>query len=259
MAKHPSTSRLSRTDPQIESSPRAEPTGPAGSSEELDARVRALREFDVPSIVNGLKRLRIGPSAIRTMDRLAIGSVSPTLPPLIGYAVTQRLSTRRHGLPADGAARLAGERVFQKCIADTPGPRVLVTQNVGDWRGQGCVVGGLLAGVYSRLGCVGAITNGAVRDVDEMESYDFHVFANGLGTGGSYIDFVDAGEDVEMGGQVVRTGDLIFGDRYGVVLIPSELADRLPDAIRASEKLENEMLASGDSFAPWLASARKPR
>lgn len=153
--------------------------------------------------------------------------------------------------PPDRAARLAGESRFHDLVSATPGPRVLVMQNVGEPWGQGCVLGGLLAGVYSQLGCVGGITNGAVRDVEEMESHKFHAFANGLATGGSYVDFVDAGSDVAMGGQLVRTGDLIFGDQYGVLLLSTDLAEVLPDAIRAARDHEEKVLSSGDSLAAW--------
>lgn len=64
-----------------------------------ETRVRDLRDFDTPAVVNGLKRLGVTPSAIRSLDRLSVRSVSPSLPPLIGYAATQRLSTRRDGPP----------------------------------------------------------------------------------------------------------------------------------------------------------------
>jgi regulator of RNase E activity RraA len=140
-------------------------------------------------------------------------------------------------------------------------PRILVAENVGDWTGPVCIWGEVAASLLTALGCTAGVTNGPVRDVDEMEAIGFQTFANGAGVGGGFVDVLEVGEPVEVGGVTVRSGDLLHGDRHGVVKVPLELVEALPDAIRAHEAVERRVIEvcrspefSLDSYAAaWAA------
>jgi regulator of RNase E activity RraA len=53
---------------------------------------------------------------------------------------------------------------------------------------------------------------------------------------------VDFGLPVKVGGLWVKPGDLVHGDHHGVVHVPAELADRLPEAVTAVETDERKII-----------------
>ena len=121
-------------------------------------------------------------------------------------------------------------------------PRILVAENIGDWRGPVCIWGELAANMNMAMGCVAGVTNGPVRDLPEMEALGFQTFAGGVGPGGGYVDTLEIGCPVVLGGVTITPGDLIHGDRHGVVKVPLELAAQLPDAVRAHEAYERRII-----------------
>jgi regulator of RNase E activity RraA len=82
------------------------------------------------------------------------------------------------------------------------------------------------------LGCVGAVTNGAARELTEIESSGFQVFAGRLAISRAYVHIVEFGGPVEVGGLKIQPGDLIHGDRHGIINVPQDLATKLPEVAR---------------------------
>jgi len=82
--------------------------------------------------------------------------------------------------------------------------------------------GGLMSTRATHLKAAGAILDGYVRDADEIEALGFPVFCRGLyaqdqGPRGKVIDYRCA---IEIEGVRIKPGDLLFGDREGVLVIP---------------------------------------
>ena len=214
--------------------------------------VEELLSFSTPSILNGLKRLGVHPADLESVDRMAAGCMSPALGRRVGFAATRKVVTRRHGgasatparAGADGRAGRAGQpgRVDEHVLT-VPPPRILVAENVGDWRGPVCIWGEVAASLYTALGCTAGLTNGPVRDLDEMEAIGFQTFAGGPGVGGGFVDVLETGEPVHIGGVTIRSGDLLHGDRHGIVKVPLDLVEALPGAIRAHEEIERRVIA----------------
>jgi regulator of RNase E activity RraA len=104
--------------------------------------------------------------------------------------------------------------------------------------------GGLMSTRAVHLRAGGAVLDGYIRDSAEIEKLGFPVFSRGLyaqdqGARGKVIDFRCA---VEIEGIRIRPGDLLFGDREGVLVIPREAEQ---EAIaRASEKVSTENLVA---------------
>jgi regulator of RNase E activity RraA len=104
--------------------------------------------------------------------------------------------------------------------------------------------GGLMSTRAVHLRAAGAVLDGYIRDSAEIEKLGFPVFSRGLyaqdqGARGKVIDFRCA---VEIEGIRIRPGDLLFGDREGVLVIPREAEQ---EAIaRASEKVSTENLVA---------------
>jgi regulator of RNase E activity RraA len=100
--------------------------------------------------------------------------------------------------------------------------------------------GELMSTRATHLGAAGAVLNGFIRDADGIEALNFPTFCRGLyaqdqGPRGSVIDFRCS---VDIDGVRVEPGDLLFGDREGVLVVPRQ-AER--DAIGAAlDKVSTE-------------------
>ena len=96
--------------------------------------------------------------------------------------------------------------------------------------------GDVLTAAAQRIGIAGLVIDGAVRDAAQIVQAGFPVFARGLsirGTTKTYRGTV--GEPIDLAGLTVRRGDVIVGDRDGLVVIP---ADGLHRSLELAEKRE---------------------
>lgn len=85
--------------------------------------------------------------------------------------------------------------------------------------------GELLSTAARNSGCVGAVVDGAVRDVRKMREMQFPVFARGTNVYDSKDRqrVIDLDVPVEIGGVRFCPGDLVIADIDGVVVIPAEV------------------------------------
>jgi regulator of RNase E activity RraA len=100
--------------------------------------------------------------------------------------------------------------------------------------------GGLMSTRALHLKAAGAVLNGYVRDSSEIESLGFTVFSRGLyaqdqGVRGKVIDYRCA---IEIEGIRIEPGDLLFGDREGVLVVPKAAEQEAVE--RALEKVHTE-------------------
>ena len=93
-------------------------------------------------------------------------------------------------------------------------------------------------------GCVGHITSGCPRDLDEVRALGFQLFGLNPCVSHAYVRLVDFGTPVNIAGVEIRTGDLIHADKHGVCLIPHEIAPKLAEACAEVERRERPLLES---------------
>jgi regulator of RNase E activity RraA len=93
-------------------------------------------------------------------------------------------------------------------------------------------VGEVHAAILRALGCRGLVTDGAVRDLSGVEALGFPVFARNPAISHAFAHLVDFGHPVEIGGLSIAPGDLLFGDRHGILSVPLELVGEIPAAAR---------------------------
>ncbi len=100
--------------------------------------------------------------------------------------------------------------------------------------------GELLSTAASRSGCVGAIVDGAIRDVDKMTRMKFPVYARATSVYDSLNRqrVIDLDVPVEIAGVRFCPGDLVFADDDGVVVVPVEAEAEV--IRRAWEKVYSE-------------------
>jgi regulator of RNase E activity RraA len=118
----------------------------------------------------------------------------------------------------------------------------VVIEDLDEPPGVGSFWGEVNANVFRALGCRGVITNGGVRDLSEMEALGFHAFSSVLSVSHAYVRVVEVGVPVQVGGLTVHPSDLLHGDRHGVVLVPTQVASQVPDAVRAVEAEERRFI-----------------
>jgi 4-hydroxy-4-methyl-2-oxoglutarate aldolase len=94
-------------------------------------------------------------------------------------------------------------------------------------------------------GLGGLVIDGCVRDADLLEEIGFPVFARGLCIRGTGKDFGARGWinfPVLFGDLTVAAGDLVVGDRDGVVVVPRARADEVVSAAEQREAKEAQLL-----------------
>jgi len=194
-----------------------------------------------------MKHLGWRPEDFAIVDRAAVHCMSPGLGVRVGFAATAKVATRRTGdAPSRDLLREYSVRIAENILL-TPAPRFLAIENVGDWQGPVCIWGEVAAHIQVALRCAAGVTNGPVRDLPEMEAAGFQAFAGGPGTGGGYVDLVEVGGAVSLGGVKISPSDLLHGDQHGLIKIPTEPVAYLPKAIETVTHFEQRLMQASRS------------
>jgi regulator of RNase E activity RraA len=122
------------------------------------------------------------------------------------------------------------------------GPRISVIQDIdGPEAGFGAFWGEVNSAVHKALGCLGVVTDGSIRDIPQWAD-GFQALAGTIGPSHAHVHVSTFGEEIRVAGMTVRSGDLIHADRHGAVVIPLEVAARLPDAAELCARRETPIL-----------------
>lgn len=217
-----------------------------------DAELDALRQIDTPTIANAIEPFNVRSDTDGFMG-WDIRCMFPEMGVMAGYAVTATLDTTTHGRVHDREARF---QLFE-AIDASPKPVVLALKDLSSKPKHGCHFGDGLATVSMRLGAIGLVTDGGVRDVDTVREMGFHYFARGMVPAHGNFGFMEAQVPVRISGVLVNPGDLIHADANGVTTIPTEIArDVIGQAreVLAREKAHRDWV-NGDDFS--LAKLRE--
>ncbi len=225
-----------------QASRQAKPGGPL-SAEELDA----LRRFDAPTVANAIELFDIRPRNAGFM-RPEIRCVFPDMGVMAGYAVTGKI---RAGLPP-----APGETVsnfdWWDFVLKTPVPRVVVLEDLDDPPAVGSFWGEVQSNIHKALDCAGTVTNGGVRDLNEVGPLGFHFFAQHVIVPHAYVRLIEFGGPVTIGGLTVRTGDLVHADKHGAQVVPLEIARDIPAAAKRIFDREHQIIdyCKSPAFTP---------
>ena len=200
-----------------------------------ESTFKALQAIDGPSICNAIEGLNYRPKNQGFMLP-EIKSIFPDMPATVGYAVTGVISANEPtGTP------IAREDWWD-LIASVPKPTFIVLHDI-DNPPFGAYWGEVQGNIHKALGAVGVITDGTVRDLDEVRALDFNFFAKDVSVSHGYVHLIDIGNPVGIGGFTVKTGDLLHGDKHGVSHIPFELADKIPDMVATIADYEEQTIS----------------
>ena len=202
------------------------------TSQELDA----LRRINTPTVSNAIERLRVRSRDEGFTDG-TIKCVFPEFPAIVGYAVTLRV---RSGQPKPDE-KVKSRKPYWDHIESIPAPRIVVAQEL-DQPPRGAFWGDVNANIHRALGCIGVITDGGVRDLDEVRALGFHFFAAEVSVSHAYARLEDFNVPVTIGGLTILPGDLIHADKHGAIVIPRGMGREVIAAAAEVEKYERPMI-----------------
>ncbi len=213
----------------------------------IDAKLlETLATFDTPTICNALE--------IVAPERRATGFTVkplvcpfPDLPPIVGYAKTATIrSVHAHELSGKAARE---QRIgYYEYMASKPQPSICVIQDLdGHEIGFGAFWGEVQSTVHKALGLKGVITDGCIRDIPQWAP-GFQALAGSIAPSHAHVHLAGFGQQVRIHGMLVKSGDLIHADRHGAVVIPENVAAKIPAAC--------DLLARKEAVI--LDQARKP-
>ena len=199
-----------------------------------------LARYDTPTICNALE--------IVAPQRRAIGFTTrplvcpfPQLPPIVGYArtATIRATAASSLTPAEQSAR---RLAYYDYVGTGQGPRISVIQDIdGPDVGFGAFWGEVNSAVHKALGCLGVITDGSIRDIPQWAE-GFQALAGSVGPSHAHVHVSGFGEEIRVAGMTVLSGDLIHADSHGAVVIPLDIAAKVPDAAELCARRETPIL-----------------
>ena len=212
-----------------------------------------LKRWNTPTIYNGWEQITRRDSGAEAFNLEETRDFMPQMGPMVGYAVTVVIEPSN---PAHRAANPNAGREYREYIASIPGPKIVVVQDLDKPRVIGSFWGEVNSNIHRALGCVGTITDGAIRDVDEMTNAGFKALARRLCVGHAHVHPVRWNCEVEVFGRQIRPGDLIHADKHGFLVIPPEEQPGLLDAARFMDSNECETVIPAARNATGLTTGQ---
>lgn len=227
-----------------------------------------LNEFDTPSITNVVATYPGHPLCLGlynpwTEDWYTDQSVRCMYPELgrtVGHAVTVV-----YGLPDPNYSQLTFMDVVDALDA-SPKPTVLILEQKfpPEIAGKVGLAGGNMTAAMKAVGCLGVISNGPSRDLDEIRPMNFQYMLSGVtpGHGGQAVHAVNV--PVNVAGMSVSPGEIIHMDENGACKFPAdkidvvltnvkalleEEGDRIGKLENASSAAEVRAIFAGESYA----------
>lgn len=203
-----------------------------------------LRSFDTPSITNVVATYPGNPLCLGLYNPWTenwytdqtIRCMYPELGALCGYAVTCV-----YGLPDPNFKGLSFMDVLDALDA-SPKPTILVLQQKFPpaIAGKVGLAGGNMVSAMKAIGCLGLISNGPSRDVDEVRPMQFQYLLTGIspGHGAQAVQAVNV--PVSVCGMDVAPGEIVHMDENGACKFP---ASKLEAVLEKARKLRDEETA----------------
>jgi regulator of RNase E activity RraA len=205
-----------------------------------------LRNFDTPSITNVVATYPEHPLCLGLYNPWSenwytdqsLRCMYPELGRTVGYAVTCT-----YGLPDPNYSGVTFMDVLDAMDA-SPKPTIFVFQQKfpPELQGKVGLAGGNMTTAMQAIGCVGAISNGPSRDIDEIRPMKFQYLLSGVtaGHGAQAVHAVNV--PVSVAGMDVAPGEIIHMDENGAVKFPADKLAAVLENARALQIEETERL-----------------
>jgi regulator of RNase E activity RraA len=206
--------------------------------------LNALKGFDTPSITNVVATYPKNPLCLGLYNPwsqnwytdASLRCWYPELGPLVGYAVTCV-----YGLPDPNYSALSFADVIG-AMGASPQPTVLVFEQrfPPEIANKVGLSGGNMTTAMQMAGCVGAISNGPSRDIDEIRSMGFQYLTSGVCAGHGDMAIHAVNVPVSVAGMDVAPGEIIHMDENGAVKFPAAYLAKVLDRVTRLRDQEAE-------------------
>jgi len=187
-----------------------------------------LKRWSTPTIYNGWEQITKHDRTKGCFNLEPTHDFMPRMGPMIGYAVTVVIEPSN---PEHAKNNPSIWSEYRQYIASTPGPKIVVVQDLDKPLSVGSFWGEVNANVHRVLGCVGTITDGAIRDIDEMCNAGFKAIARRMCVGHAYSTPIKWDCEVDVFGCKVKPEQLIHADKHGFLVISHEDQEKLYEAV----------------------------
>ena len=163
------------------------------------------------------------------------------LPGAVGLRPFHKIEGTMVGRALTVKVAAGDNKLIHKALDVVEPGQVIVVDGGGET--SRALIGEIMVAIARSRNAVGFVIDGAVRDSATIGAGDFPVFARSAIHRGPYKHGPGSNNvPVCIGGMAVNPGDIVVGDHDGIVAFPVEGAEALLESVRASERMEEEML-----------------
>ena len=202
------------------------------SPEQLDA----LRQIDSPTISNAIEEFGVR-GRVDGFAGWELRCAFPELGTTLGYAVTCTADTT-----TESRRGKRGLMELWEAVEAAPKPVVIVIKDIGPERARSGHMGEVMATTARALGAVACISDGGLRDVNEVRALGFQYFCPGFVVSHGNPLIIDTNVTVTLDGLTVKPGDLLHGDVNGMLVIPDSIAAQVAEAAMRVREAERAVL-----------------
>ena len=166
-----------------------------------------------------------------------VGRINPPGKRMVGPVYTLRYIPAREDLNPIEVFR-DPEHPQRRAVEEIPEDHVLVMDCRQD--ASAASAGSILATRLQIRGCAGVVTDGGLRDAEDIAKLDMPSFCArpSAPTNLTKHQALDLNVPIGCGGVAVFPGDIAVGDGDGVIIIPAEIADDIAAEAKAMEPYE---------------------
>ncbi|SFI33971.1 RraA family protein [Aerobium aerolatum] len=163
------------------------------------------------------------------------------LPGAVGLRPFHKIEGTMVGRALTVKVAAGDNKLIHKALDVVEPGQVIVVDGGGET--SRALIGEIMVAIARSRNAVGFVIDGAIRDSATIGAGDFPVFARSAIHRGPYKHGPGSiNVPVCIGGMAVNPGDIVVGDHDGIVAFPVEGAEALLESVRASERMEEEML-----------------
>jgi len=188
-----------------------------------------LKRWNTPTIYNGWEQITKHNACADAFNLEETRDFMPQMGPMVGYAVTVVVEPSN---PQHRVTNPNGWAEYRRYVAGVPGQKIVVVQDLDKPRTIGAFWGEVNSNMHRALGCVGTITDGGIRDLDEMTNAGFKALARRLCVGHAAVNPIRFNCEVEVFGRKISPGSLIHADKHGFLVVAPDEAPALLEAAR---------------------------
>jgi len=211
-----------------------------------------LRQYDTPTVLNVIELFDVRPRHEGFLNG-EIKACFPEMAPIVGYASTATFQSATEPAEGDAYSNLADQvDVFEE---ELPAPRIVVFEDI-DPEPCGATFGEVMCTVYQNFGCVGLITSGGARDLDQVRALGFPCWSSSVISSHAWCRIVATHIPVRVGGCEVHPGELLHADCNGVAIVPAEAAAEIALGCELLVEAEETVMGYARSENPNVAGLK---